>query len=143
RRTAEKRGERWLEYPAVEQHVDAHDRRVLEPRILVAEEPRALDRRNGEHESVGFDPLSVSEHRSLGLELGDPGPRPYDRTRRFERACGRVAVHRAERARRQYEVAGPTGPEERPLNREDGRRRARLLASEGPRRPHEDVPEAV
>ena len=130
---AEQRGERRAEQLAVEPEVDADDRRVLELRLGLAEQARALSRRQRDHDRVrvelveGLDPR-VHEH-------GRPGG--------FERPAGRLAVHLPERPRRQQQVGVAALAEQRRSHREVAGRGARLVAAQVQRRADEDVPEAV
>src|SRR4029079_12225120 len=78
---AEQRGERRVEQPAVETEVDADDRRVLQPRLRLAEQPGALARRYRDHEGVGLELV----------EALDPGIPEHRRAGLLERAAGSVA----------------------------------------------------
>ena len=70
-------------------------------------------------------------------------PSEISAPRRRELGAGRVAVHLAERSRREQQVARSTAGEERGLHGEDAWRGAHLVRPKVERRPDEDVPEAV
>ena len=110
--------------------MDAHDRRVLEHRIGLAEQPRALARRHGDDDCVRVE-LRRATPRAPKTTAAPP----------LERAAGRVAVHRPERLDRQDQVLVPARPSSAVRTVKRPASALGLVRAEVERRPDEDVPE--
>ena len=129
---AEERGERRAEDHAIEQQMEAYDRRVFEPGLRLAEQPRTLLRRRCYDDRIGVQVLEVVDaHARLDGHAGV-----------FERAPRRVAVHCTERPRGQHEIGVVARTEQRGANGEQSGVRIGLVRAEIQRRPDEHVPEA-
>ena len=118
----------------VEEQVDADDRRVLELRVRLAEQPRRSRRRRRDDDRLGVELVERSSTRA-----------PCAPSRRPPRARGRAASPCIQPSGRvgRIEVARLAGGEQRRADGEDAPLRAHLVGAEVQRRADEDVPEAV
>ena len=131
-RVEQRRQRRPQERP-VEEEVDADDRRRLQLRLRLAEQARRFRGRGRNDDRIGGNVVDVVDS-DTGLDLRAPA---------FERPQRRIAVHPAERLRRQHELARAQTRKQCGLHGEDAHRGARLRAGKVERRTDEDVPEPL